>query len=305
MAETTLTLAEDTPTGGEAGSILFIGTATTLVRCGGFTLLTDPNFLHAGEHAHLGYGLRSRRQTDPAVEIDALPPLDACVLSHFHGDAWDEVATANLPKELPVLTTPHAARALRQRGFSRARELVTWDSVRLRRGRSWLRVTSLPGRHGPRPVSALLPPVMGSMLEFGTGQAGAAFRVYVSGDTLLHQDLLLIPERYPQVDVGLFHLGGARIAGVLLSMDAEQGVEAVRIIGPEVSIPIHYDDYPVFKSPLDEFVRAVVREGLARRVHFLAHGERYEFTVPVLAEPVTAEGPVRPITELRPAHPGS
>ena len=40
------------------GELTFIGTATVLVRHGGFTFLTDPNFLHQGEYAKLGYGLR-------------------------------------------------------------------------------------------------------------------------------------------------------------------------------------------------------------------------------------------------------
>jgi hypothetical protein len=43
------------------GRVRFIGTATVLVEYAGFTILTDPNFLHQGEHARLGYGLRSRR----------------------------------------------------------------------------------------------------------------------------------------------------------------------------------------------------------------------------------------------------
>jgi hypothetical protein len=31
------------------GSIFFIGNATVLLRYAGFTILTDPNFLHRGE----------------------------------------------------------------------------------------------------------------------------------------------------------------------------------------------------------------------------------------------------------------
>jgi len=42
------------------GSLFFVGTATTIIRFGGFTLLTDPNFLHQGERVHLGYGLPNR-----------------------------------------------------------------------------------------------------------------------------------------------------------------------------------------------------------------------------------------------------
>jgi ribonuclease BN (tRNA processing enzyme) len=67
-------------------SLTFVGTATTLLRLGGFTVLTDPNFLHRGQRAYLGKGLWSRRLTDPAVTVGELPSLDAVVLSHLHGD---------------------------------------------------------------------------------------------------------------------------------------------------------------------------------------------------------------------------
>ena len=42
-------------------SLTFIGTATTVLRLGSFTLLTDPNFLHRGQRAYLGKGLWSKR----------------------------------------------------------------------------------------------------------------------------------------------------------------------------------------------------------------------------------------------------
>ena len=58
------------------GSVFFVGTATVILRYAGFTILTDPNFLHASDHAHLGYGLTAQRLTDPALEIEDLPPLD-------------------------------------------------------------------------------------------------------------------------------------------------------------------------------------------------------------------------------------
>ena len=43
----------------------FVGTATSLLRLGPFTVLTDPNFLHRGQLAYLGKGLASRRLTEP------------------------------------------------------------------------------------------------------------------------------------------------------------------------------------------------------------------------------------------------
>src|SRR5690242_7657168 len=76
------------------GSVLFIGTATTLIRYGGFTILTDPNFLHRGEKVHLGYGLQSTRLTDPALNLEDLPPVDFVVLSHLHEDHFDRRVAA-------------------------------------------------------------------------------------------------------------------------------------------------------------------------------------------------------------------
>ena len=51
------------------GSIFFIGTATVLIRYAGFTVLTDPNFIHRHEQVDLGYGLSATRQTNPALDI--------------------------------------------------------------------------------------------------------------------------------------------------------------------------------------------------------------------------------------------
>ncbi len=83
--------------------VQFIGNATLLIRYGGLTLLTDPNFLHRGQRAHLGYGLVSRRLTEPAVDVADLPhaDLDAVVLSHLHGDHFDRVARRHLDRGCP------------------------------------------------------------------------------------------------------------------------------------------------------------------------------------------------------------
>jgi L-ascorbate metabolism protein UlaG (beta-lactamase superfamily) len=74
------------------GSIFFLGTATTILGYAGFTILTDPNFLHAGGHVHIGYGMTAERLTNPAIDIENLPPIDFCILSHYHGDHFDQVA---------------------------------------------------------------------------------------------------------------------------------------------------------------------------------------------------------------------
>lgn len=62
-------------------------------------------------------------------------------------------------------------------------------------------------------------------------------------------------------------------------MDAAQGVEAIRIIKPRMTVPIHYNDYDVFKSPLEDFLQKVREAGLERQVTYLSHGETFSFTM--------------------------
>jgi L-ascorbate metabolism protein UlaG (beta-lactamase superfamily) len=263
-----------------SGSIFFIGTATVLIRYAGFTILTDPNFLHKGEVVRLGYGLRSTRRTDPALDIETLPPIDLVLLSHMHEDHFDRVAEEKLDRSLPIVTTPHAAKALRKMGFKAPYALKKWQAQTFRKGAVTLRVSAMPGRHGGSIFARLLPPVMGSLLQFFSPDGSELLRLYITGDTLVYKDLKEIPKRFPGIDLALLHLGGTRAFGVLVTMDARQGVEAIRLISPTIAIPIHYNDYTVFKSSLEEFQQEVRTAGLEDRVRYLSHGETYSFRVP-------------------------
>src|SRR4028118_1882895 len=151
--ETRLTLESSAAGAGGAsadfagGSIFFVGTATVILRYAGFTILTDPNFLHAGDHVHLGYGLTSERLANPAIELEELPPIDFCVLSHYHGDHFDRIVEERLQKDLPIITTEHAAGNLKEKGFTAPVALDTWDSVVAEKNGARVRVTSMPGKH--------------------------------------------------------------------------------------------------------------------------------------------------------------
>lgn len=264
----------------DEGSVQFIGTATVLVRYQGLTILTDPNFLHKGEHVHLGYGLTSERLTNPAIDLDKLPSIDLVVLSHMHEDHFDKLVQQKLDKNVPIATTPNAAQALKRLGFVRAIGLSPWDRIEVEKGGARLRITAVPGRHGKLGMQALLPQVMGSVYDFGTDPTRPAYRMYVSGDTLVYDDLKAIPQRFPGIDLALLHLGGTRILGVFkVTMDAKDGVQLLQIVQPQHAIPVHFNDYDVFKSPLADFAREIKAAGWEDRVSYLAHGASYRFVL--------------------------
>lgn len=61
-------------------------------------------------------------------------------------------------------------------------------------------------------------------------------------------DLKQIPEYLngKNVDLMLIHLGGTTIPSpsiplLMVTMDAKQGIQLVRLINPDLTIPIHYE----------------------------------------------------------------
>jgi L-ascorbate metabolism protein UlaG (beta-lactamase superfamily) len=182
---------------------------------------------------------------------------------------------------MPIVTTPDAAEELAEDGFEALEPLATWESHEHRVPGGRLRVTSMPGRHAPAGLSVALPDVMGSYLELwagaaadpATGGGDPSLRVYISGDTIMYEGLREIPDRMPEIDVGILHLGGTRVMGLTVTMDAEQGVELLNLVRPARAVPIHYDDYEAFKSPLADFVDAVESAGLSESVRYLGRGD--------------------------------
>lgn len=261
-------------------SVTFVGNATMLITAGDITLLTDPNFLHRGQYAYLGHGIVSRRRHGPALAIDDLPPIDAIVLSHLHGDHWDRVSQKGLDHSLPIITTPHAASRLLRRGFEQALGLSTWQAHTVSKGGVTLTATSLPGRHAPGWTQRLLPPVMGTMLDFSYRDAGVdqRRRLYISGDTILVDELNEIPVRFDSIDAGVLHLGGTRLPmgalpfGLTVTMDDQQGAGLAEMLDLPKVIPIHFDDYTAFASPLEDFLTEMNRRGLGDRIVQIERG---------------------------------
>lgn len=115
-------------------TLYFIGTATTLLEWEGIRILTDPNFLHAGDHVHLGPGVSATRQTNPAIDIEELPRVDAVLLSHYHEDHFDRLAEDKLKRDLPIITTPHAHSCLTAKGeesFTSVHALDFFESLQM------------------------------------------------------------------------------------------------------------------------------------------------------------------------------
>lgn len=100
--------------------------------------------------------------------------------------------------------------------------------------------------------------------------------MYVTGDTLLGPHLGEIAARHPDIDTAVVHLGGTKVLGAVVTLDGVGGRDLLERIHPRQAVPVHYDDYGVFRSPLEDFRSAVRDTSTADLVSYVARGDTVE-----------------------------
>jgi L-ascorbate metabolism protein UlaG (beta-lactamase superfamily) len=235
------------------------GGPTASFELGGLRFLTDPTFDPPGDYP---IGTRTLTKTAPANGQSG--PVDVVLLSHDqHPDNLDNAGRAFIATAPLVLCTPVTAERLP----GPAHGLAEWTHVDLPRpgGEGSLRVTAVPAQHGPDGTTHLTGPVTGFIVY------GASLpTVYVSGDNASLRVVEEIAERFPSIDVALLFGGRARtplLGDANLTLDAAGMVEATRILGADVVVPVHVDSWAHFTENLDDVRRAFAGAGLAGVLH--------------------------------------
>jgi L-ascorbate metabolism protein UlaG (beta-lactamase superfamily) len=115
--------------------ITYIGHATLLLEIGGARILTDPNF-------DLNLGRFLARVSAPGIALEALPKLDALLLTHAHADHLSFKSLDRLPRDIPLYAPPAVARWLARKGYRHATplddggDIAVGDALRVHAGRA-------------------------------------------------------------------------------------------------------------------------------------------------------------------------
>ena len=242
-----------------------VGGPTAVLEYAGPRWLTDPTFSPPGDYEG---GLV--KTTGPAIEPDAIGPIDVVLLSHdHHADNLDPEGRAFLPRATRVLTTAAGA----QRLGGDAIGLEPWTSVEIPRPDGGaVTVTAVPAQHGPDGTDEITGPVIGFVLE-GEGLE----RVYVSGDNASLDVVRTIAERVGPADVAVLFAGAVSIpqifGGAYLTLSSERAAQAAELLGARAVVPVHFEGWGHFTQGAAELRAAFAGYGVSDRLALPERGE--------------------------------
>ncbi|MCW6506825.1 MBL fold metallo-hydrolase [Lichenifustis flavocetrariae] len=254
-------------TGPGEATITFIGHASYLIRVDGFTLLTDPIFSdRASPFAFAG----PKRVRKPGLALDALPPIDAVLLSHNHYDHMDLPSLRALASRCrPTIVTGLGNGAyLSARGIGPSVELDWWERAEPKPG---LVITYVPAQHWSS--RSLLD--RRRMLWGGHVIETASGRLYFAGDSGYFDGFREIRSRLGSPSVALLPIGAYEPRWFMQSqhMNPTEAVEAHVDLDAALSLATHWGTFQLTDEGIDaplEALQTAKRERGLRQEAFQA-----------------------------------
>ncbi|MCB9648920.1 MAG: MBL fold metallo-hydrolase [Deltaproteobacteria bacterium] len=240
--------------------ITWLGHSTFLVEIDGHNILVDPVW---GERTSPLTWVGPKRFYDPPLPMDALPRVDAVVISHDHYDHLDYPSIIALSaKGVPFYVPLGIGAHLEFWGVpaDRIHEHDWWQESLL----GDLTLAAVPARHfsGRSMVMA----DQDQTLWAGWVLKTEAHRVFYSGDTAMFPGFEEIGQRHGPFDVALIETGAYDPLWADVHLGPEQALVAAQMVGAKLYMPVHWGCFNLalhsWTEPIERVVAAAPRMGV-------------------------------------------
>lgn len=238
--------------------------ACVLLEFGEDAVLTDPYFT---EH----WFMRFREPI--GLKVSQLPRLSAILGGHSVFDHWRPSSLRDYPfkEETPVfVATKSMMVKARAAGFTKV-EVLDWGEARRLTSRLDLEVAPAQTVTGLKVNNYVL--------------SSGDLRVFFGSEARDLEPLRRYRAARPGVHIVLAPIDGAQILGHKLVMNGKDALDAARILGARVLVPIHYALKPVpilLQTPWSEDdLRRFTQGAPGLEVIFLRTGEKWRYSAPM------------------------
>ncbi len=241
-------------------SLTFIGHSTFLIRLNGpqgvISILTDPIF---SERCFPVQWMGPRRVRAPGLALEALPKIDAMLVSHNHYDHMDLPSLRTLHRRFRplLLTTLGNARPLADAGIPGAIELDWWDTAPA----GPVQVTATPARHFAARGLRDRNQTLWAGFVLGTPEGQLLF----AGDSGAGPHWAAIRDRLGPPGVALLPIGAYLPRDIMqpVHMDPAEAVQARADLGACHAVGMHFGTFQLTDEAVDAPVKALQRSRAA------------------------------------------
>ena len=175
----------------------WIGHATFLIKLGNTTIITDPVFSkNAGP---LIFG--PKRFTEPALNLEEIPPVDVFLLTHNHYDHQDMTTIRRFPfKNTKVMAPLKLGKYFKKNGYSDVNEMDWYEEIIINEK---MKITFLPAVHwSKRSLTDTNKSLWGNFLiEYDEK------KILFACDTGVGNIYREIGEKYGPIDINIINIG--------------------------------------------------------------------------------------------------
>ena len=215
----------------------WLGHSTVLLEIDGYRVLTDPVW---GDRISPFPLVGPKRFQPVPIGIDALPDLDAVIVSHDHFDHLDYPSILALAKrDVRFYTSLGVGAFLSDWGVpdDRIVELDWWETARIPHGD--LEITAAPSQHfSGRSLTGRNKTAWSSFVV-----RGATKRAFFSGDTGLTPEYEEIRTRLGPFDLVMLEVGAFHPSWGQIHLGPENALEALRLLGGGAFLPVHWGTF--------------------------------------------------------------